>query len=134
MTQSQALLAGRVLIGLLFLVPGIRITMSFPGTVAYFSKLNFPAPELMVWLAIIIEIGGAVLLTVGWRTRWVSCLLVAFVLVATATAHRFWEFEGAQYENQLHHFLKNLAIIGGLLYVIAFGPGAMSVDGRKSSA
>jgi putative oxidoreductase len=134
MMQSQALLAGRVLIGLLFLVPGVRITMSLPGTVAYFSKLNFPAPELMVWLAITIEIGGAALLIVGWKTRWVSSLLAVFVLVATATAHRFWEFEGTQYENQLHHFLKNLAIIGGLLYVIAFGPGAMSVDGRKSSA
>jgi len=46
-------------------------------------------------------------------------------------AHRFWQFDATQYANQLNHFLKNLAIVGGLLYVIAFGAGAKSVDAKK---
>jgi putative oxidoreductase len=132
--QSWSLLVARVLLGVLFLVPGIRIVMYYGGTIGYFTKLGFPAPELMAWIAIVIEIGGAVLLILGWNTRWVSRLLVLFVLIATLMAHRFWEFDATQYANQLNHFLKNLAIIGGLLYVGTFGPGAMSMEGRKGGA
>ena len=131
MTQSWTLLLGRILIGSLFLVEGIRQVMFYAGSVGYFNKLGFPAPEAMVWLSIIIHIAGGILLIVGWRTQWVLWLLLALVVIATAMAHRFWEFDAAQYGNQLDHFLKNLAIIGGLLYVITFGAGAMSVDGRK---
>jgi putative oxidoreductase len=43
-------------------------------------------------------------------------------------AHRFWEFDAAQLNNQMNHFLKNVAIIGGLFYVATFGPGRMSLD------
>ncbi len=88
----------------------------------------------MVWLAIIIMLGCGIPLIAGWKTRSVSWILVAYVVIATAMAHRFWEFDAAQYANQLNHFLKNLALIGGLLYVITFGPGTMSVDGRKGWA
>jgi putative oxidoreductase len=56
------------------------------------------------------------------------------VVIATLMAHRFWESEPAQYVGQLTSFLKNVAIIGGLLYVAAFGPGALSVDGRARTS
>ena len=134
MTQPQALLVGRILVASLFLVAGIRHYMFYAGTVGYFTKLGFPAPEAMVWLSIIIHIAGGILLIVGWKTQWASWLLVALVVIATAMAHRFWQFDPTQYGNQLNHFLKNLAIIGGLLYVASFGAGAMSVDGRKRSS
>ncbi len=61
-------LVGRILIGLIFLVAGIRKVMGFAGAVAYLTKLGFPAPEVMAVIAIIIEIGGSILLIVGWRT------------------------------------------------------------------
>jgi putative oxidoreductase len=102
--------------------------MGFAGTVAYFTKLGFPAPEVVTVIAIIIEVGGSILLIVGWRTRWVAWLLALFVLIAAFAAHRFWEFDAAQYANQMNHFLKNLAIIGGLLFVASFGPGSASAD------
>ena len=124
-------LVGRILIGLIFLVAGVRkvaVGMGFAGTVAYLTKLGFPAPEAMAVLAIVIEIGGSILLIVGWRTRWAAWLLALFVVIAAFAAHRFWEFDAAQYNNQLSHFLKNLSIIGGLLYVATFGPGSASVD------
>ena len=134
MTQSGTLLIGRVLVGSMFLVAGIRHYMFFAGTVGYFTKLGFPAPEAMVWLSIIVHIAGGILLIAGWKTQWASWLLLALVVIATAMAHRFWQFDATQYGNQLNHFLKNLAIIGGLLYFVSFGAGAMSVDGRKRSA
>jgi putative oxidoreductase len=103
--------------------------MGFAGTVAYLTKLGFPAPEVMAVIALIIEIGGALLLIVGWRTRWAAWLLVLFVVVAAFAAHRFWEITDAgQFYNQMNHFLKNVAIVGGLLYVATFGPGSASVD------
>ena len=134
MTQSQTLLIGRILAGSLFLVAGIRHFMFYAGTVGYFTKLGFPAPEAMVWLSIIIHIVGGTLLIVGWKTRLASWVLLALVVIATAMAHRFWQYDAAQYGNQLNHFLKNLAIIGGLLYFSSFGAGALSLDARKSSA
>ncbi len=122
-------LVGRILIGLIFLVAGVRKVMGFAGTVAYLSKLGFPAPEVMAVIALVIEIGGSLLLIVGWRTRWAAWLLVLFVVVAAFAAHRFWEITDAgQYFNQMNHFLKNVAIVGGLLYVATFGPGSASVD------
>src|SRR3979490_433140 len=83
-------LVGRILIGLIFLVAGVRKVMGFAGTVAYLTKLGFPAPEVMAVIALIIEIGGSILLIVGWRTRWAAWLLVLFVVVAAFAAHRFW--------------------------------------------
>ena len=121
-------LAGRLLIATLFIVAGVRKILIWGTQVAYFTRLGFPAPEVMTVIAIVIELGGAALLIAGWRTRWVAWLLVLFVLIATGMAHRFWEFDAAQMANQLNHFLKNLAIIGGLLFVASFGPGPVSVD------
>jgi putative oxidoreductase len=121
-------LLSRILIGVLFMVPGIRAFMAFAATAAYFAKLGFPSVEAMTWVAIAIEVLGGLLLIIGWRTRLVAWVLIVFVLVATGMAHRFWEFPEAQWQNQLNHFLKNFAIIGGLLMIVAFGPGRSSVD------
>ena len=109
---------------------GYNKLMAVAGTAGYFAKLGFPMPEIMVWVAIVIEIGGGLLLLIGWKTRWVSWLLIAFVAVATFMAHRFWAVDAAQYANQLNAFLKNIAVIGGLLMFVAYGPGSASVDKR----
>ena len=121
-------LVGRSLIAALFLVAGIRKILTYAGTVGYMAKLGFPAPEVAAAIAILIEVGGGILLIVGWRTRWVALAIAVFVVIATFAAHRFWEFDAAQYNAQLNNFLKNFAIIGGLLMVAAFGPGRISVD------
>src|SRR2546425_10201251 len=119
----------RILIGLIFLVAGVRKVMGFAGTIAYFAKLGFPAPEVMAVIALIIEIGGSILLIGGWRTRWAAWLLALFVVIAAFAAHRFWELpHPGRFNNQMNHFLKNLSIVGGLLYVATFGPGSASVD------
>ena len=127
-SRPLVLLVGRILIGAIFLNAGVRKLMGFAGTVGYFTKLGFPSPELFAVLAIVIEVGGSILLIIGWKTRWVAWLLALFVLIAALAAHRFWQVDAAQYANQMNHFMKNLAIIGGLLFVATFGPGSASVD------
>jgi putative oxidoreductase len=122
------LLIARILIGILFLVAGVMKAMNIAGTTGYMTKLGFPAPELMAYLSTIIEIASGVLLIIGWQTRRVAWLLIVYVLIATGMAHRFWEYEPAQRVNQINHFLKNLALIGAMLYIVVSGPGSSSVD------
>ena len=128
MNNSMVLVAGRALLSAVFLVAGVRKIMIWGPQVAYFTKLGFPMPEVMTVLAIAIELGAGLALLVGWRTRQAAWLLALFVLIATFMAHRFWEFDPALQANQMNHFLKNLAIIGGLAFVASFGPGKAALD------
>jgi putative oxidoreductase len=127
-SNATLLAVARIFIAALFLVAGARKLLGYAATVGYFTKLGFPAPEAVAVIAIVVELGGALLLIAGWRTRLAAWVLIAFVAVATAMAHRFWEFDAAQQANQLNHFLKNLAVIGGLMFVAGFGPGRLSID------
>jgi putative oxidoreductase len=128
--NAFVLLASRMLLAAVFVVFGIRKAMAVAGTTKYFATLGLPMPEVMVWVVILVEIGGGLLLILGWQTRLAAWILAAFTVAATFAAHRFWEFEGAQYVPQLTSFMKNLAITGGLLLVAACGPGRLSVDKR----
>lgn len=126
--QPTLLLLARIFIAALFLVAGARKLLTYAATAGYFAKLGFPAPEALAVVAIAIELGAGLMLLAGWRTRWAAWLLVVFVVIATAMAHRFWQVEPAQFANQLNHFLKNIAIMGGLIFVATFGPGRMALD------
>lgn len=123
-------LIARVLLSALFLVSALRSLGAVAGTSGYFARLGVPMPGIVTWVVIAFEIVGAVMLIAGWRTRLAAWGLVAFVVVATLLAHRFWAVDPAQYANQLNHFLKNLAVIGGLLLVAAHGPGRLAFDSR----
>jgi len=125
-------LVGRILLALLFLVAGTRKLMAPAASAGYFAKLGFPMTDVLVWVVIAVEIGGALLLILGWKARWAAYALAIFTVIATFAAHRFWEFsDAAQYNAQLNNFLKNLAIIGGMLILAATGPGPNSMDGRR---
>lgn len=121
-------LLARVGLGGLFALFGVRSILGFAGSVAYFGRLGFPAPEAMVSLAILIQVVAGLLLIIGWQTRLAAWLLVAYVLIATFMAHRYWQYDAAQYGIQMQQFFKNLAIVGGLMMLAAFGPGSASVD------
>ena len=120
----------RLLIAPLFLVSAIRSLGAVAGTAGYLGRLGLPMPEVMAWIVIVVEISGAIMLIVGWKTRFAAWMLAAFVVVATLLAHRFWAADPAQYVNQLNHFLKNLAVLGGLLLLAAHGPGRLAFDRR----
>src|SRR5437667_3361205 len=92
-------LIGRLLMAALFIIFGIRKVLAFGFYAGYFAKLGFPAPEVMVVLAIIVEVGGGLLFAIGWKTRWMAWALAIFVVIATFAAHRYWEFPDAQQYN-----------------------------------
>lgn len=128
--SDAVLLAGRVLMALLFVYFGYLKLKGFGGSVGYFTKWGLPAPQLMAALAVLFELGFGLLLLAGWKTRWMAWALALYVVVATAIAHRFWTYEAAQAFNQTSHFFKNVSIVGGLLYIAAMGPGRYSLDKR----
>ena len=112
-------LLGRSLIALIFLIAGLRKALVFTMTVGYFGKLGIPMPELVVPLSIIVEIGGAILLVLGYRLVIVATVMALFTLVAALTAHQFWAAaDPLAYSAQLNNFLKNIAMIGGFVMVI----------------
>lgn len=129
-SQSFVLFIGRALMGILFLVAGVRKAFAFTGSAAYMSKNGVPMAEPLLVLALFLEIVGGLALIVGWNVRWVATALAIFVIVVTPIFHGFWNFPPEQYVLQLNMFLKNLAVIGGLFYIAAFGAGGMSIDGR----
>ena len=126
--NPMLLLAGRVLLGLLFAYFGYLKMTNIGGTEQYFAKWSFPMPHVTAWVAVFIELVGGLMVIVGWKTRWAAWVLVLYVVIATAVAHRFWTYEAAQAFNQTSHFFKNVSILGGLYYLAAIGPGRLSVD------
>ncbi len=120
-----AALCARLLLSAVFLLSGISKLTNPGATLAYIASAGLPLPEFCYGLAVLVEILGAVLLIVGYRTRLVGALLAIFSVAAAAAFHHDIADQG-----QLIHFLKNLAIAGGLLQIVAFGPGHLSVDGK----
>ena len=112
-------LVGRLLIAALFVVSGIWHVTHFPITIAYFTRIGVPLPEAMAVMTVAVELGGGTLLAIGWRRRWVAWFLAGFVLAATVLGHRFWEVDPSRFFGEMSNFLKNLAIIGGLLLLPA---------------
>lgn len=128
-THASALV-GRVLLVLLFLDAAFGKFTGFGGTVGYIGSKNLPMPEVLAGAALVVELVAALLIVVGWKTRWAAAALIVFTLIATFTFHNYWAMPAAQQMIQKLMFLKNIAITGGLLLLIAFGPGRWSVDRR----
>lgn len=127
-TQNVAALAGRILLAVIFLISGFGKIGGFEGTAGYIASKGLPMPQVVTALTILVELGGGLLLAIGYKARWAALALGIFTLLAAIIFHDFWAAEAAQKMNQQINFLKNLAITGGMLMVFAFGPGRHSVD------
>lgn len=114
---------GRVLLAAIFVFSGLGKALAPAGTIGYIESVGLPFATLGLIAAVAIELGGGVMLALGIRTRLVAAVLAGFSVV---TALVFHNALGDQ--NQLIHFMKNIAMAGGLLQVVAFGAGAYSVD------
>lgn len=129
--QDAVTLLGRILLAWLFIPAGWGKIAGFAGVTGYIASKGVPLPEVAAALAIVAELGLGILLLIGWQARWAALGLAIFVAVITPIFHNYWAVPDAQKMMQSQAFWKNLAVIGGLLFVHAFGPGGWSVDGRK---
>src|SRR5215469_2922050 len=123
--RDQAALIGRIFYAAMFLLFGYGKITAFAGTADYMNSLGLPVPSLVTVIAIIVEIGGGLLILLGYQTRLVALGLAIYVLITAFIGH--FEFGDP---NQFQHFMKNMAITGGSLAFVAFGAGAYSLDAR----
>jgi len=124
-------LVGRVLLALIFIIAGFGKITGFEGTVGYMQAYNMPMTQILAVIAIIIELGGGIMIAVGWKARWGAAAIFIFVLVASFVFHAFWAVPADQAQLQNIMFMKNLAIMGGMLYIIVYGSGPFSVDKNR---
>ena len=127
-------LAGRLLMAILFLPAAISKLTHFGASVNYAAAGGMPMPEVGISIAIAVELFGSLALIFGWQTRWAALVLSVFTLAATLMFHNFWALPAAQAMLQQQAFMKNIAVIGGLLTLAAWGAGSLSLDARRGRA
>jgi putative oxidoreductase len=126
MSNDYTATFGRLLIAGLFLLSGLGKIAAPAMTQSYIASAGLPLPLLGYLIAVVVEVGGGLLLAVGYRTTLVAIVMAVFTLATAVFFHNNFADQ-----NQMIHFLKNIAIAGGLLQVAAFGAGALSVDGLR---
>jgi putative oxidoreductase len=117
--------AGRVLMAIIFIVAGFGKLMAPAGTIGYIASTGLPLPEVGYAIALVVELGGGILLLLGLGTRYVALVLAAFCLFTAFVFHGFGDMA-----NQINA-MKNFAMAGGFLFVFAHGAGAWSLDALR---
>ena len=120
-------LAARILIAQLFVIAGFGKFAAFAKTTAFMANTGLPMPEALLVLTIALELGGGILLILGWQARWIAAAFFGFTLIATYIFHPFWAVEPQMVRGEMNNFMKNLAIMGAMLYIMAYGPGPLSL-------
>ena len=130
--RDVAALVGRILLALIFIMAGWSKIKGFDGTVGGIASKGMPMPQLMAIGAIVVELGGGLLLAAGLKARWAALAIFLFLIPATAFFHNFWAMTGEEQMRNQGQFMKNIAIMGGMLMVWAFGPGRISFDRERT--
>ncbi|MGB3897924.1 MAG: DoxX family protein [Mesorhizobium sp.] len=121
-----AVLAGRVLLSILFIIAGYSKLTAIGGTAGWFASIGLPMPTVTTVVVGLVELLGGLAILVGFKTRIAAIVLAVFTLAATAAAH----LDFSQAGNALM-LQKNLAITGGFLLLAVLGAGSLSIDGRR---
>jgi putative oxidoreductase len=119
-------LSSRLFLAQLFIGAGMGKLNAIEGTVGYMTSADVPMAGLLVYLVLLTELGGGLLIAIGYQTRIIAFLLAGFTILSALIFH--FNFGD---QNQMIHFLKNIAIAGGFFSLVANGAGSWSVDGRK---
>jgi putative oxidoreductase len=131
-SSSIVPLFGRILLSSVFILSGISKITAFAMEEGYVVAKHLPLPAVALTIALIIELAGGLALLAGWLTKFTAWILFLYMIPTTFLFHNFWAMQGMdRYDNTIH-FQKNLAIMGGLLLLAAFGAGAYSVDSARA--
>ncbi len=126
--QPWILLLGRLAMGAIFVGSGFGKLFNLGGFAAGLAAKGLPYPTVWAALAVLVEFGGGLAVVLGIRVRLAALLMVAFTIATTLLAHNFWTMEGAARAENFIHFMKNLAIIGGFLFLFLLGGGPIAID------
>jgi putative oxidoreductase len=132
--RSLFMFLARLCIAAVFLWGGVGKWLYYDQTSAFMASKGIPMVPLALIVASLVEVIGALCLIFGYRTRFGATILLLFLIPATALFHDFWNLAGAEQSLQLIQFFKNLAIFGGLLYIICNGAGGLACDACRKHA
>ncbi len=133
LAKTYAPLAGRFLITFIFLRSAYGKMIEFTAVAGMMAKKGMPFSEVFLVGAIAFEIVGGLMILFGWHARIGALLLAIFLVPATLIFHNFWAVDPAQLTNQLNHFMKNLSILGALVFIIGMGSGPLSLKEEGES-
>ncbi len=128
MLKSLCALGARFAIVPIFLAAAIDIVKKYAVTVSSVGDAGLPYAEVLVPAALALLALGSLSVLLGWKTRIGAFLLIACLVTATVLYRDFWNLEGASRAAQQVEFLRNLGLLGGLLALLAFGPGGAAID------
>lgn len=123
-------LVGRALISLIFVMSGLQKFMTFSTMTGFAAAKGLPMPAVAIGAAATLEVLGGLAVLAGFQTKLASWLLFLFLIPTTMLFHNFWTMQGMERMDNQGHFMKNLAIMGGLLILAANGAGPYSLDSR----
>lgn len=123
-------LLGRIGLSAIFLLSGINKISNWEQTAQLMQAAGVPLVPLFLVGAIVLELAGGLSVLMGFHARLGAALLIFFLIPATLIFHNFWVLQGQEQQMQMIMFLKNLAILGGLLLIVGLGAGPISVDNR----
>ena len=118
--QKLSAVTGRILLGLYFLIPGVSKVSGFEATATYMSDHGMILIPFFLVSTIILQIGGGVALILGFRISEISLMFAVLTLIISLVMHDFWNLEaGIQQAHETQNFVKNMAIMAGLLALSA---------------
>jgi putative oxidoreductase len=132
-SSSVVPLAGRLLISAVFLFSGLGKLMAFGFISGYIAAKGLPLPGVATAAAAAVELLAGLAILVGFQARLAAWILFLYLIPTTLLFHNFWALQGMERMDNQSHFLKNAAVMGGLLFVATFGPGAYSLDASSSA-
>jgi putative oxidoreductase len=119
---------GRFLLSLIFVASAAGKLTDWQGTTQIMAAKNVPVIDVLLSIAIVLEIVGGLMVLLGLNARWGAVVLLVFLIPVTVIMHNFWALPEAEQREQMINFMKNISIMGGLLMVVALGPGPFSID------
>ena len=129
---------GRFLLALVFVYAGIRKLGAIAATTATMEKHGIPHADMLVWGAVALELGGGLALMFGFLARLAALAFFFYLAVLAIMFHPYWTFTGEAFGVQRGEFFGHLSMMGGMLFVVAFGAGPYSIDaliwGRRGAS
>jgi len=120
--------AGRILLSIIFIMSGISKITGFAGTAGWMTSKGLPMADVLLAASIVIELGAAAMIVLGFKARWGAAALFLWMIPVTFVFHNYWAFPAAEQQMQSIMFFKNLGLMGGMLLIMGFGSGPLSVD------
>ena len=132
--QAAASLVSRLMIATIFLMSAVGNKIpKFNDVAGYMASEGVPLPQLALVGAIVFLIVGSLSVIAGFKIRLGAALLLMFLVLATYFYHDFWNFEGQEQQMQMIQFMKNLSLMGTMVFLVANGAGGMSLDARLAA-